>query len=172
MAAMGREGAHPAQCTASRGGCAASVRAPPRRPLTCSRRAHDPARPCRRSSGLYVTGKAAPSMPEVHVWAMLVLLGPGQVQLGPGLGRGGLSRVRTWASDVLQQRERHEQVLGPPPPVLTSPPRQPSLPVPTPTLAGRSIAAAIAASGRTSTAGARAATATIAAAATDLSAAC
>jgi len=90
-------------------------------------------------------------MPEVHVWAMLVLLGPGQVQLGPGLGRGGLSRVRTWASDVLQQRERHEQVLGPPPPLLTSPPRPPPLPLPPPTPAGGPIAPALPPRGRPET---------------------
>ena len=105
--------------------CAASVRAPPRRTrarraLAFSRRAHHPAwrcKPrrlrqlcslcecracdplgrCRRSSRLYVTGKAVPSTPEVHAWALLMLLGLGN-------GRGGLPRVREWVSVVLQQR--------------------------------------------------------------------
>ena len=38
-------------------------------------------------------------MPEVHMWALLVLLGPGQ-------GRGGLLRVREWVGLVLQKRDR------------------------------------------------------------------
>ena len=102
-------------------------RARARRALACSCRDHDPARPYRRSSRLYVTGKAVPTTPEVHAWALLVLLGPGD-------GRSGLPRVREWVSVVLQQREQHEQVLAAPPsPPPTSPPHQPSSPAhPTP----------------------------------------
>ena len=58
-----------------------------------------------------MTGKVAPSEPEVHMWALLVLLGPGQLQLGAGAGRGGLPRVREWVGLVLQQREQHKQPI-------------------------------------------------------------
>ena len=74
------------------------------------RRARNPARLCRRSSRLYESGKVVPSKPEVHLWALLALLGPGQVQLGPG-HRGGLTRVREWVAAVLQQREQYEQAV-------------------------------------------------------------
>lgn len=65
---------------------------------------------CRRSTRLYVTGKAVPSQPEVYFWALLALLDVREDE------RSSVPRVRGWVGVVLKQKQPYEQVLGLDPP--------------------------------------------------------